>query len=232
MMRGPTSIGGVDLAMRTKATVLALVLIASPVIAGASNGVSLSQTAAAAGYTMHWLGPERSVSLNRDGIVVVLRPGTVLYDVNTHEEIADAAPIVTTGGDLEISARLASRLRALAKQTALTNDAPGLVYRVVEAPARGTIAMDARQMTGRAALSVDGSAPRNARITLTLLATLAPDLPTVLLQRNDVQADVNGRFSAVVALGPDYHAGSTVTLVATADGAPPATVRMVLDGPH
>lgn len=232
MMREPTSLGGVELAMRTQAAALTLVLTALPAIAGAASGVSLQQTAAAAGFTMHWLGPERSVSLNRDGIVVVLRPGTVLYDVNTREEVADTAPVVTSTGDLQISTRLASRLRALAKQAALTNDAPGLAYRVVEAPARGTIAIDARQMAGRSALTVNGSAPRNARITLTLLATLAPDLPTVLLQRSDVQADVNGRFSAVVTLSPDYLAGSSVTLVATADGAPPASVRMVLDGPH
>ena len=219
--------------MRTQAAALTLVLTALPAIAGAASGVSLERTAAAAGYTMHWLGPERSVSLNRDGIVVVLRPGTVLYDVNTREEVADAAPVVTSTGDLQISTRLASRLRALAKQAALANDPPtGPAYRVVEAPARGTIAIDARQMAGRSALSVNGSAPRNARITLTLLATLAPDLPTVLLQRSDVQADVNGRFSAVVTLSPDYLAGSSVTLVATADGAPPASVRMVLDGPH
>lgn len=219
--------------MRTKVAAVTLALTTIPALAGAASGVSLQRLAVSAGYTVHWLGPERSVSLNRDGIVVVLRPGTVLYDVNTREEVADAAPVVTSTGDLVISNGLASRLRVLAKQASSMSDAPtGPVYRVVEAPARGTIAIDARQMSGRWALSVDGSAPRNARITLTLLATLAPDVPNALLQRSDVQADVNGRFSVVVPLSADYLAGSTVTLVATAEGAPPATVRMVLDGPH
>ncbi|HVA27904.1 MAG TPA: hypothetical protein VNF68_06970 [Candidatus Baltobacteraceae bacterium] len=87
----------------------------------------------------------------------------------------------------------------------------------------------ARKIPGRDALAVSGNAPRNARVTLTLLATLAPDLPIVLLQRADVQADVNGRYSAVVELAPDHLADSIVTLVATTDGTPPATAQLKID---
>ena len=219
--------------MRTQAVALTLALIALPANAGAaSDTVSLQHLAATEGYTMRWLGPERSVSLNRDGIAVVLRPGTVLYDVNSRVETADAAPVVTSTGDLLISAGLASRLRAIAKQTTVDPQTPTGRVSQVTVPARGTIAIDAHEVAGHHALSVVGSAPRNALITLTLLATLAPDLPTVLLSRNDVQADVNGRFSTVVPLAPDHLAGSHVTLVATAEGVSPVTVRMVMAGLH
>lgn len=111
-----------------------------------------------------------------------------------------------------------------------TGDVPtGLTDRSVAVSSGGILDVSARQIPGVAALVVTGNAPRNARITLTLLAALAPDLPTVLLQRADVQADVNGRFSAVVSLAPDHLEGSVVTLVATADGIAPVTTRLKID---
>lgn len=184
--------------MRTVTVFIALVLAAMPGVA-AADGVSLERVATANGYTMRWLGPERSVCLSRNGIVVVVRPGNVLYDVNSREEMQAPNPSAERG------ARSAD-------------------------PASGAIVVGARQITGRHALLVEGSAPRNARVTLTLLATLSPDLPTVFLGRNDVQADFSGRFAAIVTLAPDYFPGSFVTLVATSDGSEPASTHLVLDG--
>lgn len=91
------------------------------------------------------------------------------------------------------------------------------------------LVVSAREMSGRRALLVQGSGPHDARITLTVLAALAPDLPTVLLQRIGVQADFSGHFAAVVPLAPDYFTGSEVTLVATA-GTESAATHVVLNG--
>lgn len=213
--------------MRNVSAVLAFALIATPVAASAS-GVSLRSVAAKDGYTMRWLGPERSVCLSRNGIVVVLRPGTVLYDINSRQEIADAPPVATGSGDLSISNALAARLRALA-QSAWTPATPtGRAIVAVQPDPQGEIVVSAQMFPGRHALSVNGSAAPNARVTLTLFATLAPDLPTVFLRRNDLQADITGRFAAVVSLAPDYFAGSSVTLYATSEGMQSAATRVVL----
>ena len=213
--------------MRTVIVTIALALAATGI--AAAGGVSLVHVAAADGYTMRWLGPERSVCLSRNGLVVVVRPGSVFYDVNSREEIADRAPVSTGAGDLQISDSFARRLGALAKGTQAPNPSAERVIRSAD-PASGTVVVGARQITGRHALLVQGSAPRNARVTLTLLATLSPDLPTVFLGRNDVQADSSGRFAAIVSLAPDYFPGSLVTLVATSDGSEPASTHLVLDG--
>jgi hypothetical protein len=216
--------------MRSIAAALAFAVVATPVAALAS-GVSLQSVAAEDGYTMRWLGPERSVCLSRNGTVVVLRPGSVLYDVNSREELADVPPVATGRGDLSISNALAARLTALAAQTSSADPAPtGLVVVPVEVASQGFIVVSARLIPGRHALSVDGSAPRNSRVTLTLFATLAPDLPNVFLKRNDVQTDVTGRFTAVVSLAPDFFSGSLVTLYATSDGVQTGSTHVVLDG--
>lgn len=214
-------------------TVLALSLIvAAPCAAAAAERVSVQSVANAAGYTMRWLGPERAVSLSRPGIAIVLRPGNVVYDVNTHEEITDSPPSVTASGELLISSALASHLRALAQQAAYAQRS-GPVLLAVEAPMHGAIVMEARQLPGSESLTVNGQAPRNAPITITLLASLAPELPSVLLSRHDVQSDLYGRFTAVVPVAPDYLAGSVITVVATsAAGVTPASARVVLESLH
>jgi Copper amine oxidase N-terminal domain len=216
---------------RIFAAALTLATLAAQGAASAATGVSLRSVAARDGYTMRWLGPERSVRLSRNGIVVVIRPGAVLYDVNSRQEVADVAPVATGRGDVVISASFAQRLGVLARESASTDPAPvGRAVGPVVPAVREPIVVSARQITGRHALFVQGSAPQNARVTLTLLATLAPDLPTVLLERSDVQADLTGRFAAVVSLAPDYLAGSFVTLVATSDDAQSASTHLVLDG--
>lgn len=91
------------------------------------------------------------------------------------------------------------------------------------------LVVTAREISGRQALLVEGSAPHDARVTLTVLATLAPELPTVLLQRTDVQADRNGHFGAVVPVAPDYFTGSLVAVIATS-GSESAATHVVLDG--
>lgn len=116
------------------------------------------------------------------------------------------------------------------ESTANGKAASGQVALPAAVGTREAIVVTARPITGRHALLVMGNAPQNARITLTLLATIAPDLPTVLLQRQAAQADVDGRFVAVVSLAPDFFRGSFLTLIATSDGAESASTHLVLDG--
>ena len=215
--------------MRPSTAALALAITALPALAVAASGVSLRRVAAADGFTMHWLGPERSVSLRRNGLAIVMRPGSPVYDVNSREEIADRAPAATPEGDLRISPRLARRLAALAHGVSTAADAPTGPASRAAVTAGVALAVDARELTGGSALAVEGNAPRNARITLTLLATLAPDLPAVLIERSDVAADAHGHFAAVVPFVSDHLAGRVVVVTAST-GANSASARVRIDG--
>jgi hypothetical protein len=211
--------------------------LAMPLSAAASNQViSLASVAAQNGYAMRWLGPERSVSLSRPGTVIVIRPGDLLYDVNAHAEIADAPPVATRSGDMLISSWLAGRLRALARRSSVAVSKPaGPVSETARGAAvtAGSIVMHAQELDDTQALAVAGDAPPNAPITLTLLATLAPDVPTVILSRHDVQTDVVGHFDAIVPISPDYLPGTLVTVVATSlPEISPATAYLRLGSPN
>lgn len=214
--------------MRVGSIAVLIALVAGPWPAQAQAFLSLEHLAQQDGYTMQWLGPERSVCLSRAGTTIVLRPGSVLYDVNSHVETADAAPVATASGDLLVSTRVARRLAALATVAPRDRVAPGRAP--TAAAASGTIVVIARELGGAHALFVEGSAPQNARVTLTVLAQLAPELPTVLLERRDAQTDVYGRFSAVVTLASDFMPGSLVTVLATGDGLNSGSTHLRLDG--
>jgi len=226
--------------MRSLALALALVLAAPLSAMGAWQVLSLASVAKQNGYTFAWLGPERAVTLSRQGMVIVLRPGAVLYDVNSHVEIADIAPVATRSGDLLISPWLAGRLRALARVASTAAPAPagpvsGTARGAAAAPAvlRGAISLQAVQVQDTQNLAVAGQAPPNAPITLTLLDTLSQDLPTVILSRHDVQSDITGHFDAVVPVASDYLPGTLVTVVATSlPEITPASAYLRLETPN
>jgi|SRR5579862_990997 len=207
--------------MRCIAFALALASFLPVHALGAYQVISLANVAAQNGYTLRWLGPERSISLSRPGTVIVLRPGTVLFDVNAHVEIADVPPVATRSGDVLISSWLAGRLRALARRSSSAASLPAgpgfeaaggaAVHPVVQ----GSIILRARQLDDEQSLAIAGQGPANVPVTITLLATLSPDLPTVILSRHDVQSDVEGRFDAVVPVASDYWTGTLITIIAT-----------------
>lgn len=216
--------------MRTLAIALSLALLLPVYARGASQVLSLASVAAQNGYAMRWLGPERSISLTRPGTEIVLRPGVVMYDVNAHVEVADVPPVATRTGDVLISSWLAGRLRALARSSSsavsrpsgTANEAAG---GAAQQPLQGSIVLHARQLDDEQALAVGGQAAPNVPVTITLLATLAPDLPTVILSRHDVQSDVSGNFEAVITVGADYLPDTLLTVLATSvpDIAPAST---------
>lgn len=199
---------------------------------------SLTSTAVHDGYNLRWLLPERSVRLYRPGMVIVIRPGVTMYEVNDRVEFADAAPRFVNG-DMLISSALAARLGRLASAAAVSRKIGRAAQAQVRydaqdpATAGGSITLDVRPQQGSEALAVSGRAPSGAPVTITLLATLSPDLPTVVVSRHDVQPDTNGQFQATIPIASDYFRNSTLHVLATSSaGVTPASTTVTVGAPN
>jgi hypothetical protein len=199
------------------------------------NTVSLSSIAAHDKYSLQWLLPERSVSLSRPGLAIVVRPGAVMYFVNSRVEFTDTPPRYVNG-DIVVSSTLAARLDRLARQAAAMQrpryEEP--VLRVSsEPPASGPITLNVRPQPGSEAVSVNGHAPSSAPVTITLLATFSYDVPTVIVSRHDVQPDVNGNFYADVTIAPSFPRGTILRVLATSvAGTTPASAQLIVGSPN
>jgi hypothetical protein len=102
-----------------------------------------------------------------------------------------------------------------------------------EATAQGSITMEARQLQGAEAISVNGSAPAGVPVTITLLAVVSSDIPTIVVSRNDVVTDANGRFNAIIPIASAYERGTLLRVVATStSGISSATSQLVMDPPN
>lgn len=212
---------------------LAVIALGIPALpAGAQAREAAAAVAAHSGYTHQW-SPQGSVLvLSRPGIVIVLRPGSQVYQVNDHEEVADAAPSYSQG-DLYVTPSLAGHLEALARRLspAAAHSAENLS--ITDASARGAITMEARQLQGAEAIDVQGSAPAGLPVTITLLAVFSSDVPTVLVSRHDIVTDVNGRFGAIIPIASAYERGTLLRVVATSSpGVASATKQLVMDAPN
>ncbi len=221
---------------------LAFVLAAIGIIVVGSNAqaqptnTSLTAVANHNGYNVQWLLTDRAVRLYRPGLVIVIRPGATMYEVNNRVEFTDAAPRYING-DLLVSTSLAARLSHLAlAAAAATYGRPSTAVSSVETPsvaASGPITLEARPELGSEAIHVSGHAPSSAPVTITLLATISPDLPTVVVSRQDVQPDTNGQFQATITTAPDYLRGSILRVLATSSaGATPASATLTLGAPN
>ena len=202
----------------------------------AAQSTSLIAVAARDGYTFAWLLTSRSVSLYRPGIVVVLRPGDVLYDVNNHVEVADRAP-VTQNGDLLISPTLAARLGELSRHNAYVP--PNFMRNSWESSgtqgqgAQSAVFVRIEPVRGRDAITVSGTSSGTSVVRITLLAILSPDLPTVLVSRHELVTSNDGSFSGVIPLAADYAPGTVLQVVATPiTGTASATAQLVIGQPN
>lgn len=199
-----------------------------------TNDKSLIAVARSDGYSVQWLLPDRAVQLYRPGVVVVLHPGATMYEVNDRVEFGDIAPRYING-DMLVSNALAARLGRLAALAAAANRTSQNRLMPVTGPQNavaGALTLDARRQNGAEAVHVSGHAPSGAPVTITLLATISPDLPTVVLSRNDLQPDVNGQFEATISIAPDYLRDTLVQVLATAPGASPAQAVVVVGPPN
>ena len=222
--------------MRTT-LVLATALMLSSLPALAAGGgalLPLASVAARAGYTYQWEPGRSSVVLSRPGIVVVLRPGESVYQVNNEIAVADESPSYARG-DLYVTPALANRLAVLASRSpSMVRTAGGpTVIGQTYATAHGAISLEAQPLQGAEAISVDGTAPPNAPVTITLLATVSSEVPTIVVSRQDVVTDVNGRFGAVVPIASAYERGTILKIVATSlPGVIPASAQLVINAPN
>jgi hypothetical protein len=201
-----------------------------------SSGRSISALAARDGYTVQWLLPERSVTLLRPGMAILVMPGERMYFVNNHVEFSDRTPVYNNG-DLIVSPTFAARIARLASAAAaaerLAYQAPAGPQIAVEPPVTGPITMNVRPIQGRPAVVVNGHAPSSAPVTVTLLATYSIYMPTVIVSRHDVQPDVNGNFQAEITLAPEYVPNTILRVVATsAAGTTPASAQLITGDPN
>jgi hypothetical protein len=95
------------------------------------------------------------------------------------------------------------------------------------------LTLNVSQHQGAEALDVNGTAPPNVPVTITLLATVSSDIPTIVVSRQDVITDVNGRFGAVVPIASAYERGTILKIVATSlPGAIPASQQFITNAPN
>lgn len=197
--------------------------------ASAAQSVSLNSIAAQDGFVFRWLSTERSVSLYQPGLVVVLRPGETLYEVNDHVEFADVAPRAVQG-DLLVSPSLASRLGRLAAEVKPRYAPFAQTY---HSTGSGRFDLEARAADGSAAIVVNGQAPSSAPVTVTLMADISQDLPTIVVSRHDVQPDAQGRFGVILPHAPDFARGTVLRVVATSvAGGTPASAKVIIGQPN
>jgi hypothetical protein len=218
--------------MRTTIALAVLALSLPALPAGAASRESLATVAAHSGYTYRWSTQGSVVVLSRPGIVVVLRPGSQVYAVNDHDEVADAAPSFSRG-DLYVTPSLAAHLQALARRlspaAARSADAPSNG----DADAHGSITLEARQLQGAEAINVRGNAPASAPVTITLLAVVSSDIPTIVVSRNDVVTDASGRFQAIIPIASAYERGTLLRVVATSSpGIASAQSQLIVQAPN
>jgi hypothetical protein len=225
---------------------LVVVIICSfysaPYIAEAAPmGVPLASVAARANLQYHWLATERAVQLSGPGLVLVIRPGANLYEVNDHVEVA-AIPPVYGANDIYVSAAVAGRIAQLASLAWLGfSEAQEDILRselangntTVIPELQGSIVLHVQPLKGQEALLVTGDAPPSVPVRITLLGTLSSDLPNVLLSRHDIISSPAGTFQAIVPIASDYFRSSFIHVLATSvPGVTSASAQILVDAPN
>jgi hypothetical protein len=193
------------------------------VVADSAQSVPLATVARAAHLQYTWLSASRAVQLSGPGIVLVIRPGDNLYEVDDRVEVTAVTPRYISN-DIYVSRKLANHINQLAWQAqrlasiqeAQAASVMNAMLQQVNAPElHGTIVLNVTQLQGAEAVLVTGSAPPSAPVRITLLATLSSDIPNVLLSRHDLMAGPDGKFQAIVPIAPDYLRDSFIHVLAT-----------------
>jgi hypothetical protein len=202
-------------------------------VSAAQHDLALTQVAAQSGFSYAWLGTERAVEISKPGMVIVIRPGDNLFDVNDRVE-STAVPPRYANNDLYISASLAKRIGQLGRQSQyLAAQRTVTVAQLPPQQVSGAISLEVHPLEGTEAVVVQGTAPPSAPVTITLMATLSSDLPTVVVSRNDVHTDANGRFAKIISIAPDFLRGSIMDVLATSlSGVTPATAQLIVGPPN
>jgi len=205
------------------------------------QGIALASLARSAGLQYEWLAATRAVQLSGPGIVLVVRPGDNLYEVNDRVEVTATAPLYLSN-DIYVSRALANHIATLARQAQqlvgeqiaqAERAADAVRSEAVVAQIQGTILLTVVPLKGAEALLVTGQAPPAVPVRITLLATLSSDIPNVLLSRHDLTAGPDGKFQAIVPIAPDYMKGTFLHVLATSvPGVVSASTQLVVDAPN
>jgi hypothetical protein len=221
---------------------LCSLLSMSGIAAAAQQDVPLASVARAAHLQYAWLTAAQAVQLSGPGIVLIIRPGNNLYEVNGRVEATAVTPQYVSG-DIYISSTLAHHIEAMAGYAwNAYNNAQAAQQKATEVEAaqsetnqaqlHGTIVLNAVPLKGQEALLISGEAPPSAPVLITLLATLSYDLPNVLISRHTLTAAPDGKFQAIIPTD-DYTRGSFLHVLATsAPGVTPASAQILVDAPN
>ncbi|MEO6834351.1 MAG: hypothetical protein ABI231_00355 [Candidatus Tumulicola sp.] len=221
-------------------TLCALVPTWSVGAAAQQHEVPLSSVARSAHLSYSWLAASRVLELSGPGIVMVFRPGEDLYEINDRVESTPTAPRYAANNELYVTSSLAHHIVALARYaqariSAAENAQRRFTTQNVAAIAAysGTILLNVEQLKGAEAVLITGQAPPTAPVLITLLGLLSSDLPNVLLSRHDLQAGPDGKFQAIVPIGPDYLRGSFLRVLATSGpGVTSASAQILITPPN
>lgn len=217
-----------------------LLLFAPCASIAAGSEVPLATVAREAHLEYSWLAATRAVQLSGPGIVLVVRPGDNVYEVDDRVEVTAVTPRYIPN-DIYVSQRLATHIIDLARQAYafVSEQEAQAASRWSEeqqqpgaAELRGTIVLNATPLQGAEAILVTGSAPPSAPVRLTLLATLSSELPNVLLSRHDLTAGPDGKFQAIVPIAPDYVGDTYIHVLATSQpGVTSASAQLLVAAP-
>jgi hypothetical protein len=212
-------------------------LLSMPLIGGiaaaAQQEVPLSTVASQAHLQYSWLGASRAVQLRGPGLIVVIRPGESLYEINNRVESTDIPPS-SVGNDVYVSSSLAHHIMQIAwhMQAMDANVRRAEEQAVARSFAlQGAIALNVQPLKGQEAVLITGTAPPGAPVLITLLATFAAELPNVLISRHDLTAGADGKFQAVLPIGPDYLQDSFLRILATSGPNVTSASAQILLGP-
>lgn len=221
-------------------------LLATPCVrASTEQRIPLSSVARSANLQYDWLTTMRAVQLSGPGIVVIIRPGDNLYDVNDRVEVASIAPYYASN-DIYVTRALANHITSLARQAQLAESAQEAQFaraaaneanqertEVLAPQMQGTIVLNATQLPGAEAVLITGQAPPTAPVLITLLATLSVDLPNVLLSRHQTIAGPDGKFQAILPIAPDYWRDTFIHVLATSSpGVTSASALLLVREPN
>jgi hypothetical protein len=221
--------------------VLCSLFLAPSAGSAAEQEVPLATVARVAHLQYTWLAATRAVQLSGPGLVLVVRPGDNVYEVDDRVEITAVTPRYTSN-DIYVSTKLATHITQLARQAYdLVSAQEAQAARAVSeeqqqlgaAVLRGTIVLNVTPLQGAEALLVTGGAPPSAPVRITLLATLSSELPNVLLSRHDLTAGPDGKFQAIVPIAPDYMRDSLIHVLATSSpGVISASTQLLVHAPN
>jgi hypothetical protein len=216
-------------------------LLSTTCVAGAADRyVPLARVANAAHLQYEWLSATRAVQLSGPGIVLVVRPGDNLYEVNDRVEVT-AEPPRYASNDIYVSSALANHITHLARQASFfaSQGASAMSETAIvrnEAIAQemhGSIVLNVAPLQGAEALLITGQAPPSAPVLLTLFATISSQLPNVVLSRHDLTTGPDGKFQAIVPIAPDYVRDSYISVLATSSpGVLSAKARLLVHEPN